>query len=183
MTRFTPARTYLTASAVALGLAVFSGWWALTWMPAAFAAGLFTASGGLVLYLALRPTISVREKGLLIGKRAIEWKEIRRVDQTGWVSPLVVHLTLADATQVRILYPGTLEACNHLSRLLQQHSTEALINGVPYRQIWGEPEPEVKPVVKPAPAPRYRLLTEDDEAEVERLYQRLKTAGHLDPEK
>lgn len=182
MMRFTPARTYLTAAAVALGLAVFSGWWARTWLPAAIPAALFVASGGLVLFLGLRPAITIREKGLSIGKRPIEWKEIRRVDQTGWVSPLVAYLTLADGERVRILYSGTLESCNHLCRMLQQSSTDALINGIPHRQIFGDPT-EAKPVAKPVPPPRYRLLTEEDEAEVERLYQRLKTAGHLDPEK
>jgi hypothetical protein len=30
-------------------------------------------------------------------------------------------------------------------------------------------------------SPRYQLLRSDDEAEVERLFQRLKTVGHLDP--
>jgi len=182
MMRFTPARTYLTASAVALGLAVFSGWCAKTWLPALIPAILFLASGVLVLYLALQPVIEVKENGLRIGKRSIAWKHIRRIDQTGWVSPLVVHLTLADSTRVRILYPGVLESCNQLNRLLQQNATESLINGVPYRQIWGEPvEPD--PPRKPVPVPRYRLLTEEDEAEVERLYQKLKTAGHMDPEK
>jgi len=29
-------------------------------------------------------------------------------------------------------------------------------------------------------SPRYQLLRPDDEAEVERLFQRLKTVGHLD---
>jgi hypothetical protein len=31
------------------------------------------------------------------------------------------------------------------------------------------------------PSPRYPLLRPEDEAEVERLYQRLKAVGHLDP--
>ena len=33
---------------------------------------------------------------------------------------------------------------------------------------------------KQAPVPRYRVLRPEDEAEVERLYQRLKTVGNLD---
>ena len=39
------------------------------------------------------------------------------------------------------------------------------------------PGPERKPV---PPSPRYRILRPEDEAEVERLYQRLKTVGNLD---
>jgi hypothetical protein len=33
---------------------------------------------------------------------------------------------------------------------------------------------------KEAQIPRYRILRPEDEAEVERLYQRLKTVGNLD---
>jgi len=37
------------------------------------------------------------------------------------------------------------------------------------------------PERKLLPGPRYPLLSEADEADAERLYQRLKTVGHLDP--
>src|ERR1019366_6824315 len=48
----------------------------------------------------------------------------------------------------------------------------ALIDGTPYRQYWGEvlaPGSERKPQ---STLPRYRILRPEDEAEVERLYQR-----------
>ena len=180
MMRFGPSRTYLSAAAVAFGLAAFSGWCARNWAPAAIPAVLFVASAGLVLYLGTRPVIEVRDSGLLIGSRKMLWGEIRRVDQTGWISPLAVDLTLAGGDRLRVLYPGSVESCNQLLRLLQQSSTQALLNGIPYRQVWGE---TVRQAAPPEPAPRYRLLNEDDEAEVERLYQKLKTAGHLDSDK
>ena len=180
MIRFHPTRVYLLSAAVALGLAVFSGWWATAWLPAVIACILFLASAALVLTLALQPAIEIREDVLAIGKREIRWERIRRVDQTGWVAPLVLYLTLSDGGRVRLIYPGDMETSNRLLSLIQQNSSLALINGVPYRQIFGEP---VSPVKPPLPAPRYRVLTEEDEAEVERLYQKLKTAGHLDPEK
>jgi hypothetical protein len=55
-----------------------------------------------------------------------------------------------------------------------------MIDGVPYRQYWGEvlaggTEP------KQISAPRYRVLRPEDEEEVERLYFLLKTVGHIDP--
>ena len=55
----------------------------------------------------------------------------------------------------------------------------ALIDGVPYRQYWGE-------ILGPnearqLDAPRYRVLRQEDEEEVERLYFLLKTVGHIDP--
>lgn len=180
--RFAPARTYLTAAAVALGLAVFSGWCAYRWLPAAVPAVLFVASAGGVLWLGLRPTIEVTEEFLKTGNRAVAWRDVRRVDQTGWISPMVVDLTLADQTRLRLIYPGETEESNRLLRLIQQRASAALINGVPYRQIFGEPAGQETPAAKLS-SPRYRLLTEDDEAEVERLYQKLRAAGRLDPEK
>ena len=181
MIRFTPARTYLTAAAVALGLAGFSAWCALNWLPAAIPAVLLAASAALVLWLGLRPTIVVTEKQLRAGKSTILWNDVRRVDQTGWISPMVADLTLADHTKLRLIYPGETENSNKLLRIIQQRSTRALINGVPHRQLFGEPV-EVREAEAKA-APRYRLLTEQDEAEVERLYQKLRIAGRLDPEK
>jgi hypothetical protein len=66
-----------------------------------------------------------------------------------------------------------------LLRHLRRFASDALIDGIPYRQYWGEllaPGSERKQV----PTTRYRILRPEDEAEVERLYQRLKTVGNLD---
>ena len=57
---------------------------------------------------------------------------------------------------------------------------DALIDGIPYRQYWGEVLAPASERKQPAPLPRYRILRPEDEAEVERLYQRLKTVGNLD---
>jgi hypothetical protein len=65
-----------------------------------------------------------------------------------------------------------------LLRELRRHSRDALIDGVPYRQYWGEVLPQGER--KQAPTPRYRILRPEDEADVERLYQRLKAVGNLD---
>jgi len=170
----------LTAAAVGLGLAVFSAWCALSWLPAAIPAILLLASAGFVLWLGLRPHVEVSDTHLRCGKHRIAWSEIRRVDQTGWVSPMVADLTLSDNSRVRLIYPGETEKSNQLLRLIQQRSTHALLNGVPYRQIFGDPPEPQRP---PLTSPRYRLLTEEDEAEVERLYQKLRSAGRLDSDK
>ena len=62
---------------------------------------------------------------------------------------------------------------------MRRLSRDALIDGIPYRQYWGE---VLTPGAERAQnqAPRYRILRPEDEAEVERLYQRLKTVGNLD---
>jgi hypothetical protein len=105
--------------------------------------------------------------------------DIRRLDRTGWISPLIVRVTLFDDTRFSLIYPGDIDACNGLLRHLRRLSRDALIDGIPYRQYWGEvlasgSEPRQKM------GPRYRILLPEDEAEVERLYQRLKSVGNLD---
>lgn len=180
MSRYVPSRQYLWAGFVAWGLAAFSGWLAVTWTPALIALGLFLLSSGLMIFLSFRPPIEIRESHLLIGNRAIPWTDIRRVDRTGWISPLIVRLTLFDDSSVLLVYPGDLDSSHSLLRSLRRMSRDALIDGVPHQQFWAghlQPGPERKSL----PSPRYRLLRPEDEAEVERLYQRLKTVGRLDP--
>jgi len=179
MNRYSPSRGYFTASLIALALGAFSIWFAADWAPAWLAVGLFLLSTLALLFLALRPTITVGPEALVIGRKRIPWTAIRRVDRTGWISPLVVHLTLANNARVLVFYPGDLDASNSLLRQLRQRSVNALIDGIPYRTFWGEEEPAAEPAKK-LPAPIPRLLRAEDEAEVKRLYQRLKKVGRLD---
>ena len=69
----------------------------------------------------------------------IAWTEIRGLDQTGWNAPLAVHLTFADKSQLLVVYPGDFDACASLLRHLRRYSRLALLDGVPYREFWGEP--------------------------------------------
>jgi hypothetical protein len=179
MTRYQPARQYLVFGATAVVLAGLSGWLGWRYAPLSFsAAGLFLLTAGLLFGLAFRPAVEIHEGYLSIGKRIVPWMDIRRIDRTGWVSPLMVRITLFDDSRLLLVYPGDLDSCNSLLRHLRRQSRDALIDGVPYRQYWGEMTAGGER--KPAPPPRYRVLRPDDEAEVERLYQRLKTVGNLD---
>jgi hypothetical protein len=79
------------------------------------------------------------------------------------------------------LHPGDQESSIDLLRQLFRNSRQALLDGVAYGKFWGEPHLTVAATaVTPDPAPRGRLLLPEDEAEVERLFQRLKTVGRLD---
>ena len=82
--------------------------------------------------------------------------------------------------RVLLTYPGDLDSCNSLLRHLRRLSRDALIDGIPYRQYWGEVLAPGGDRKQQSPLPRYRILRPEDEAEVERLYQRLKTVGNLD---
>jgi hypothetical protein len=179
MTRYSPARHYLWLGVVAIVLAGFSSWIGLSFTPSLFPAGLFVITAAFLFVMAFRPPIDIHEGYLAIGSRIIPWMDIRRLDRTGWISPLIVRITLFDDSHVYLLYPGDLDSCNNLLRHLRRLSRDALIDGIPYRQYWGEVLASGGPR-KQSPPPRYRILRPEDEAEVERLYQRLKTVGHLD---
>jgi len=179
MTRYLPARHYLSFGIVAVALGVFSGWLGMGWTPAFIPAALFLLSSVLLFLMAFRPAIEIHEEYLAVGKRIIAWMDIRRLDRTGWISPLIVRITLFDDSRVTLVYPGDLDSCNSLLRHLRRLSRDALIDGIPYRQYWGEVLVNSAERKQLSP-PRYRILRPEDEAEVERLYQRLKTVGNLD---
>jgi len=156
-------------------MAAFSAWCARSWWPAWIPTALLLVGALGAAWLATRLAIEVTPRQLLVGRRAIDWTSIRRVDQTNWISPLVVDLTLVEGRPLRILFPGHAEDCRLLLRLIQQRCTRSLINGVPHSRIFGEassPRPG-----KTAPPPR--IMSDEDAAEVERMFQILRSAGRL----
>ena len=173
--RYVPSRRYLLLAAFALAGGLLSAWTALHWAPAWIAAGMFALTALAVLVIALRPPIEIHETHLAVGRMAIPWNEVRRIDQTGWNAPLAVHVTLADQSRLLLVHPGDLDSSTSLLRHLRRYSREALLDGIPYRQFWGE-----TPASKQLPPPRYPLLRAEDEDEVERMFQRLKSVGHID---
>jgi hypothetical protein len=179
MTRYLPAKQYLWLGAAAVVFSGLSAWFGTTVALAFVPAGLFFLTAVFLFAMALRPAIEIHEGYLSIGKRITPWMDIRRLDRTGWVSPLIVRVTLFDDSHILLVYPGDLDSCNSLLRHLRRLSRDALIDGIPYRQYWGELLASGGER-KQTPPPRYRILRPEDEAEVERLYQRLKTVGNLD---
>lgn len=140
---------------------------------------MFLAIAAVALFFAARPAVEIYDTHVKIGTHAIPWRHIRRLDRSSNL-PLMVRLTLADKTRVLVIFPGDPNASSGLLRSLRRHSREALIDGVPYRQFWGEAAAMAAPAKKQLAAPRAPLLLPDDEAEVERMFQRLKSVGHLD---
>jgi len=181
MTRYTPARHYAWFGLAAVVLAAAFTWVGINFrLPWVFVTSALAGLTAILLFLmAFRPGIETHEGYLAIGKRIIPWMDIRRLDRTGWNSPLIVRITLFDDSRLVLVYPGDLDACNSLLRHLRRYSRDALIDGIPYRQYWGEVL-STSSERKQTPPPRYRILRPEDEAEVERLYQRLKTVGNLD---
>jgi Protein of unknown function (DUF3093) len=177
LARYTPCRRFLLLTLVAIFGALFSAWMGLRWAPSWIAAGLFAVSGTLLLVVTLRPAIEIHETHLAIGRRVMPWSDIRRIDQTGWNAPLAVHLTLADQKKFLLFYPGDLDSSTSLLRHLRRYSRQALLDGVPYRQFWGERAAASEEPIKPT---KYPLMRPEDEEEIERMFQRLKSVGRLD---
>lgn len=175
--RYVPARRYVFMTFFAAGGTLLAAWTGLRWPPAWIAAVLFAISALLVLSLAMRPAIEIHEAHLKVGRRVIPWSDVRRLNRIGWKAPLAVNLSLSRGRELLLVYPGDVESSMSLLRHLRRYSREALLDGVPYRQFWGEP-PAAQPKLAP---PRYRLLRAEDEEAVERMFQRLKSVGSLDP--
>src|SRR5512142_2771244 len=112
MTRYQPAKHYQWFGIAAVLLSAFSGWFAMRFPPAYVPAGLFLLTAAFLFTMAMRPPIEVHEGNLSI--------DIRRLDRTGWVSPLIVRITLFDDSRLVLLYPGDLDACNSLLRHLRR---------------------------------------------------------------
>ena len=187
MTRYLPARHYLWFGISALVLSAAFAWAGFSYSVFSsvfcyIASGLAVLTAAVLFAMAFRPVIEIHEGYLSIGRRVVPWMDIRRLDRpTSWVPPLIIRVTLFDDSRLLLIYPGDLDSCNSLLRHLRRLSRDALIDGIPYRQYWGEvltPGNERKQTQ--TPMPRYRILRPEDEAEVERLYQRLKTVGNLD---
>lgn len=175
--RYTPCRRYFSLALIAAGGALLGAWTAQRWAPAWIAAAAFALTALAILAFTLRPAIEIFETHLSVGRRAVAWGDIRRLDQTGWNAPLAVYLTLADGHRFLIVYPGDLDSSTSLLRHLRRYSREALLDGIPYRQFWGEAASERKQIIPP---PRYPLLRPEDEDEVEKMFHKLKSVGRID---
>jgi hypothetical protein len=188
--RYRPSRRYILFALLAICGTAFCAWTGLRWPATWTAAGLFGITSVALIALLCQPRIEIHETHLQLGRRVIFWREVRRLDQTGWVAPLAVTLTLASDRRVLLLYAGDLDSSTSLLRHLRRYSRNALLDGIPYRQAWGEPgktpEPRkthdsrANPERQPPPAPYRPLLRPGEEEEVEKMFQRLKSVGRLD---
>jgi hypothetical protein len=150
------------------------------------------AIGLLGAALALQPAIEIHETHLRIGSREIEWKNIAKVDRTRWLAPLAVRLTMADESHMLLVHPGGVDSGARLLRHIRRYASEASLDGIPYRQYWGEIQPKRSSAKERSAAntatavaqvnlTRYPVLRPEDEAEVQRMFERLKSSGRIDP--
>lgn len=180
--RYRPSRRYILFAALAISGTAFCAWTGSHWPATWIAAALFGLTSAGLIALLCRPGIEIHETHLQLGRQVIFWREIRRLDQTGWIAPLAVILTLSNQRRVLLVYAGDLDSSTSLLRHLRRYSRYALLDGVPYDQAWGEPGKNSEPgaSAERGPAAHHPFLRPEDEQEIEKMFQRLKTAGRLD---
>ena len=140
----------------------------------------FAGGAAALFWLAARPPIRIGETQFNVGERAIAWREIREINRSRFVSPLVLRLRLTNSRQKVLVYPGEPEQVQRLLIELRRNSQLATFDGVTYRDYWtwctlNSPQGHDPLLEQPV-----RMFSAEDEAEVERLYQKLKAVGRLD---
>ncbi len=177
---FQPSRLYARVGWAALAgsaICVLCGFRA----PLAFIPGFLCAITSAVLFwVAARPPVRIGESQFNIGERAIAWREVREINSTRFVSPLILRIRLTNSRRKTLMYPGDPERIARLMFQLRKNSHLATFDGVAYRDYWtwtslagvGRDNPTLDQPV--------RMLSPDEEDEIERMYQKLKTVGRLD---
>ena len=179
---YAPSRVYARLAWGALGcavlafLAAWSAGLAYSFIPAFLCACAATA----LFWLAERPNIAVGDTQFSIGDRSVAWREVKEINSTRFVSPLVLDVRLTNSRRKWLVYPGAPERIAKLMYQLRRTSVQATFDGVAYSDYWTWNSLGSTPAPGPVPGTPVRMLNPEDEEEVERLYQRLKTVGHLD---
>lgn len=162
---------------VAVLLGLMSAWVAWQWSPAIVPATLFFASSLLLFWLSVHPVIEVTDRELAIGNKVIPWSSITQIETTSWLTPLVMKLTVNKKRRILLIFAGDLESSGRLREMVCNCAPHALLDGSPQRQrqaiiaVRNGTTSELE---------RHPILTLEDEAEVERMFQRLREVGHLD---
>jgi hypothetical protein len=149
--------------------------------PFAFIPGfLCCVTSACLFLLASRPHIVVGDAQMLLGNRAIAWREIREVNTTRLVSPLVLRLKLTNNRKKLLVFPGEPERISKLLYQIRRSSTLASFDSVSYKDYWTWSSMGVLKGNHPAADQPVRMISQEDEEEIERLYKQLKSVGHLD---
>jgi Protein of unknown function (DUF3093) len=185
---FVPSRLYSRAgwltSALAAALLTFGMSSLALLIPGAICA----VSALVLLWLSSRPLIRVGETQFNIGERSIAWREVKEMNRVRLLSPLILRITLTNSRKKLLIYPGELGRVEQLVHLLRKNSHLATFDGVAYRDYWtwssmtgihGQNQPG-QTASKPLLEQPVRMLTSEEEDEIERMFQKLKAVGSLD---
>ena len=177
---YQPSRLYARAAWIALAgtiVCIICGFRA----PLAFIPGGLCALTSMALFwIGARPVIRVGENQFNIGERAIAWREVREINSSRFTSPLVLSLKLTNARRKLLIFPGEPERIAHLTAQFRKNSYLASFDGVAYRDFWTWANLTGLPGDAPVLEQPVKMLSSDEEDEIERMYQTLKTVGRLD---
>jgi dsDNA-specific endonuclease/ATPase MutS2 len=143
-------------------------------------ASLCIATAVALFWLAARPPIRLEHSQFSIGERAIAWREVREINSSRFVSPLILNLKLTNARHKLLVYPGDPDRINSLLVQLRKNSHLATFDGVAHRDYWTWSTLINRTNEPPAVEHPVRMLSAEEEEEIERLYQKLKSVGRLD---
>lgn len=177
---YLPSRLYARIGWAALGgtaVCLLCGWRApLAFIPAFLCA----VTAGVVFWLASRPSIRVSDTQFNVGERTIAWREVREINGSRLVSPLVLRIKLTNARKRLVVFPGEPERIARLMYQLRKNSYLATFDGVAYRDYWTWSSMTALRGDSPTLEQPVRMLSPEEEEEIERMYQKLKTVGRLD---
>jgi hypothetical protein len=179
---YQPSRMYARAGWAALAgslVCVLCGLRApLAFIPASLC---FLTGIGLA-WLATRPPIRVSASQFNIGQRAIAWREVREINNR-FTSPLILNVKLTNARRKLLVFAGEPERIARLMYQLRRRSYLASFDGVAYRDYWlwssvTDSDNEENGLGTPV-----RMVSAEDEQEIERIFQKLKSVGRSDSRK
>ncbi len=189
---FLPSRWYARTGWSVLAVSAAFGSLSLR-SPVFIALGISTGMAACVLlWLSSRPLIRVGETQFNIGERAIAWREVKEMNRVRIISPLILRIRLTNSRRKTLIYAGELSRVEQLVHLLRKNSHLATFDGVAYRDYWtwssmagmhGQKSAAQVPSghkSTPLLEQPVRMLTREEEDEIERMYQKLKTVGSLD---
>ena len=149
--------------------------------PLAFIPGfLCAATAAGLFWLSARPAIRLGETQFNIGERAIAWREVREINSSRFISPLILNVKLTNSRSKLLIFPGEPERIEKLMWQLRKNSFLATFDGVSHRDYWAWAAVASARGENPVPEQPVRMLSAEEEDEIERMYQKLKTVGRLD---
>ena len=176
---YVPSRMYMRAGWFGLAGAALSIASGLRSPFAFIPGGLFTLTSLLLFWLGSRPHITVAETQFCLGTRAIAWREVKEINSGRLISPLILRLILTNSRKKTLIFPGSPERIRKLLYQLRKNATLATFDGVSYKDYWTWSSMGMPKGDNSSDQP-VRMISHDDEEEIERLYRQLKSVGHFD---
>ena len=176
---YQPSRLFLRTGWAALACSLLCGLGGLRFPLAFIPCGLFAIATAISFWLGSRPEIKILPTQFNVGERAIAWREVRELN-TGLSYPLVVRIKLTNSRQKLLVFPADGQKIARLMYQLRRHSFLASFDGVAYRDFWTWSTLNNAVREQPALEQPVRMLSVEEEDEIERMFQKLKSVGRLD---